>query len=63
MPAQEAAQYLGVSESTLRTLKLPRRKLLGKRLYDRTELDDFASNLPTEARKGDTCTEADQAFG
>lgn len=54
MPAPEAAHYLGVSESTLRTLGLPRRELGAKRLYDRFDLDAYASSLPIE---GDNATE------
>jgi hypothetical protein len=48
MPAPEAAHYLGVSQSTLRNLSLPRRMLGGKRLYDRFDLDAYASELPIE---------------
>ena len=48
LPAPQAAAYLGVSETTLRGLNLPRRELGGKRLYDRLALDEFADNLPTE---------------
>jgi hypothetical protein len=51
MPAPEAAHYLGVSESTLRNLSLPRRMLGAKRLYDRFDLDSFASNLPIEGEE------------
>lgn len=35
--APEAAAYIGVSQSTLRDLGIPRRKLLGRRLYDRID--------------------------
>lgn len=48
MRSAEAAAYLGVSETTLRGLNLPRRLLGGKKLYDRLALDDYASSLPTE---------------
>ncbi|WP_258223581.1 helix-turn-helix domain-containing protein [Rhodobacter aestuarii] len=48
MPAPEAAHYLGVSESMLRQLDLPRRMLGAKRLYDRFDLDAYASSLPIE---------------
>lgn len=48
LPAPEAAHYLGISESTLAKLALPRKRLLGKRLYDRLALDAYASSLPTE---------------
>ncbi|WP_211299443.1 helix-turn-helix transcriptional regulator [Pukyongiella litopenaei] len=46
MPAPAAAHYIGVSESTLRTLNLPRRKLGAKRVYDRADLDAYADALP-----------------
>ncbi|MEI4470960.1 DNA-binding protein [Frigidibacter sp. MR17.24] len=48
LPSPIAAAYLGVSESLLRTLDIPRVTLNSKRLYDRLDLDDFASNLPKE---------------
>ncbi|MGK7653196.1 DNA-binding protein [Roseovarius sp. B08] len=48
MPAPVAARYIGVSESTLRTLDIPRRELGSKRLYDRFDLDAYASDLPYE---------------
>lgn len=62
MPAPQAAHYLGVSVSMLRTLPIPRRILGAKRLYLRTELDAFAFDLPTEGgdSRGNTC---DEAFG
>lgn len=56
MPAPAAAHYLGVSESTLRGLDLPRRQLGGKRIYDRRDLDAYADSLPYDTLKGDgTC--------
>lgn len=48
LPTPHAALYLGVSESTLRTLGIPRKILGGKKLYDRLELDAYANNLDTE---------------
>jgi hypothetical protein len=63
LTAPEAAQYLGVSQTTLRSLAIPRCHLLSKRLYDRIKLDDFASNLPTDEQDDETCTAADAAFG
>lgn len=48
LAAPEAAAYLGVSESMLRTLGIPRKTLGAKRLYDRLALDEYASSLPTE---------------
>lgn len=62
LPAPEAAHYLGVSTSTLRSLNIPRRQLGAKRLYDRLDLDAFASGLPTEGNlSGDS--ECDSLFG
>lgn len=61
LPTPEAAAYLGVSESMLRTLSIPRKILGGKRLYDRLALDAFASGLPNEGEeKVNTC---DAVFG
>lgn len=48
LPAPQAAHYLGVSETTLRGLGLPRKVLGGKRLYDRLTLDEYASGLPDD---------------
>ena len=62
LPAPEAAHYLGISASTLRKLEIPRLMLGAKRLYDRHELDAFASSLPTEGEtSGDS--ECDSLFG
>lgn len=47
LPAPQAAYYLGISPSKLATLSLPRKKLDGKLLYDRIELDAFADSLAT----------------
>jgi hypothetical protein len=66
LPAPEAAHYLGVSQSTLRTLGIPRRQLGAKRLYDRLDLDEYASSLPTEGQtQGDDggVAECDGLFG
>lgn len=60
LPAPEAAAYLGVSASTLRQLPIQRRLLGGRKLYDRIDLDAYASSLPTEDAKENTC---DRAFG
>lgn len=48
LAAPQAAAYLGISESKLRELQLPRKVLDGKRLYDRIELDAFADSLTTD---------------
>ena len=50
MPAPQAAAYIGVSESTLRKLEIPRKLLGSKRLYDRKELDAYADSLPIEGQ-------------
>lgn len=69
LPAPQAAHYLGVSHSKLLTLSIPRRELGGKRVYDRSDLDAFADELPYEAVQKqssegeDSCDKADQAFG
>lgn len=55
----QAAHYIGVSPSTLRSLSLPRVMLGAKRLYDRTALDEYASSLPVEKGKN----ECDDLFG
>ena len=44
----DAAKYLGISKSTLRTLGISRRMLGGRRLYDRRDLDAFVDELPYE---------------
>jgi hypothetical protein len=43
-----AAAYLGISNSKLRELKLPRRELGRKRLYDRRDLENYVDSLPYE---------------
>jgi len=60
----EAARYLGMSATTLRSLGLPRKEMRAKRLYDRFDLDDYASALPYEGQD-DTAASAltDKAFG
>lgn len=59
LPAAKAAAYLGISESTLRTLNLPRRILGSKRLYDVLALDHYADSLTVEgeeiALEANTC--------
>jgi len=51
MSAPVAARYIGVSESTLRELQIPRKPLGAKRLYDKADLDAFADSLPYEGQK------------
>lgn len=64
MQADQAAHYLGVSVTYLRSLDLQRKRLGSKRLYDVLELDDFASSLPND-RIDDNGAQAgcDRAFG
>lgn len=61
MPAPQAAHYLGVSESKLRTLAIPRRMLDGKRMYHINDLVAFADGLSLEGEaEGNPC---DNIFG
>ncbi|WP_335752787.1 DNA-binding protein [Sulfitobacter sp.] len=56
MPAPQAAHYLGVSESTLRTTSIPRKPMGSKRVYDRYDLDAYADSLPYEGKSEEnTC--------
>lgn len=48
MPGPQAAHYLGVSESKLKTLPIPRRVLDGKRLYHIHDLNAYADGLIIE---------------
>lgn len=61
--AADAARYLGISETTLRGLGLPRRQLGARRLYDREDLDRFADALPYEASESEAERECDAVFG
>ena len=67
MPAPDAARYIGISETYLRTLGLPRRVLGTRRLYDRYDLDAFASSMEIEGGEMDTFerdqAECDRLFG
>lgn len=58
----EAAAYLGISATTLRGLAIPRRALGGRRLYDRIDLDAYASDLPYEGEASEV-DECDRHFG
>lgn len=62
LAAPEAAAYLGISASTLRTLPIQRRILGSRKLYDRIDLDAYASELPIdgETKGPNTC---DAVFG
>lgn len=61
MPAAQAAHFIGVSESTLRGLNLPRRKLGTKRLYHINDLIAYADALPIEGESEDSA--CDHIFG
>jgi len=62
MPAPVAARYIGVSETKLRGLGLPRKELGGKRVYDRVDLDAYADRLPYEGAQPEA-DECDKLFG
>lgn len=63
LSASSAAAYLGMSESKLRTLGLPRRVCGGNRLYDRHDLDRFAESLAYEGEGEAEAAKWDEAFG
>lgn len=63
MPAPQAAHYLGVSQTMLRTLPIPRVALGAKRLYRRTDLDAFAFDLPTEGAPDSEENSCDAIWG
>lgn len=62
LPVAEAAAYLGISASTLRSLPIPRRVLGGRRVYDRLDLDAYASGLPYDGQVDEEAT-CDAVFG
>ena len=43
---KDAAAFLGIKETKLRELGLPRRKLGRRRLYDRRDLEAYVDSLP-----------------
>ncbi len=51
MPAPQAAHYLGVSESTLRTIDLPRKTVGAKKMYDKFDLDQWVDTLPYDNKQ------------
>lgn len=67
LSSARAAGYLGISETTLRTLDLPRRILGMRRLYDRYDLEAFADGLEMESSEADQLqkdrAECDRLFG
>ncbi len=67
MSASEAARYIGMSETTLRSLGLPRRVWGKRRLYDRYDLEAFVNAMGYEGEQIDTAErdreECDRLFG
>ncbi|MEY8827665.1 DNA-binding protein [Sedimentitalea sp. XS_ASV28] len=62
MPAPQAAHYLGMSETKLKSLNIPRRVMDGKRLYHVNDLVAFADNLPIEGyQEGTSCEDIFEA--
>lgn len=62
LPAPQAAHYLGMSQSKLRTLDIPRRMNDGKRVYHINDLIAFADSLPMEGtREEGTCDDIFEA--
>ena len=59
----DTAKYLGISPSTLRKLKIPRRVLGARRLYDRRDLDAFVDELPYENEDNGRANTCDAVFG
>lgn len=51
MKAHDAATYLGMSVTKLKSKGLPARRDGGNVLYDRLDLDDYADNLPYDGNK------------
>lgn len=66
MGETDAAAYLAISRTTLRTMEdgPPARKLGGRRVYLRADLDAFAMSLPTVQEILDEVErcETDEAF-
>lgn len=49
LSSADAAAYLGVSETTLRSLPIPRKVYGVRRLYMRVDLEAYAKDLPYES--------------
>lgn len=60
MTAPDAAAYLGMSPSRLRTLPIPRKVDGAKRLYDARDLDEYAAALPYEGDQDGAVAEWDK---
>lgn len=65
LSAPEAAKYIGVSETTLRGLPIPRKVLGKRRLFDRYSLDAWVNELPDDGQDHDSGDrdECDRLFG
>ena len=64
MQAPEAARYLGISETKLRSQDIRRRESGGNRLYDIRDLDGYADRLAYEGiEECHTDSTTDAAFG
>lgn len=61
MKAPDAAAYLGMGTTKLLSLGLPVRVCGGLRLFDRHDLDDYASSLPIQGEE--RCDDADAVWG
>ena len=55
LSSPKAAQYLSISETTLRGLGFRRRILGGKKLHDRLDLDAYADSLRYEEEEKIGC--------
>ena len=62
LPTPLAAAYLGMGETKLRTLNIPRKVMDGKRVYERADLDAYADGLTYEG-EAPSCNDADAIFG
>lgn len=57
-----AAEYLGISQTTLRKLNIPRKTYGGRKLYDRIDLDTWADQLEYENNRAEAEEEMDRLF-
>jgi hypothetical protein len=65
MRAAQAAHSLGISQSHLRTLAIPRKGEVGKpaHFYDRFDLDAYADSLETEGEAVQVANSCDEIWG
>lgn len=67
MNADQAAHYVGLSPSKLRTKEIPCKVDGRNKLYERADLDAYVDGLPyagyPEIEGDDPCGAADAAFG